>query len=490
MQGPQRFVTAAGAIATLLLAGVALPASAAPSQAETLAAMKKAAAYMMDTVSYRGGFVKMYTEDLSDQWGEIPARRTMVWVQDPGTVDVGRLMLETYQTTGDPQFLAAAKKCAGALAWGQLPCGGWHYFIDFEPEKTAQWYEEVGTKAWGWEEFYHFLGNATFDDNTTTFAADFLLDLYLATMDPADREPLMRAVNGILEAQYPVGGWPQRFPVVHLPDGAGHTDYTAYHTFNDNVIAGNIQFMWKCAEKLGLRACKESALRGMYFVMIAQLGTPQAGWAQQYDLNMEPGGARSYEPKSVAPSTTHACINNLERFYKITGDRRFLRGIPDALDWLDRERLPAGHSPEGRTHAQFVELGTGLPLYAHREGTDMETGRYWVDHEPGNFPGHYGMQITVDVPALRAEYERVYALTPEEAMKEEAWPENPAPEVDGGKAQELLDGQNENGMWIEDLVAKDHTDWKYKPAREFRGISTRTFCNNMKLLAAYCAAAK
>ena len=467
-----------------------LAVQAAPDQATTLAAMKKAATYMMDEVSYRGGFVGKYTEDLSDQWGEVPARRSMVWVQDPGTVDVGRAMLECYQRTGDAQFLDAAKQCAGALIWGQLPCGGWHYFIDFEPERTAEWYETIGSKAWGWEEFYHFHGNATFDDNTTTFAADFLLDLYLETMDPAYREPVMRAVNGILEAQYPVGGWPQRFPTVHKPDGAGHTDYTAYYTFNDNVIVGNIRFMRRCYRELGIKACEESALRGMYFVMIAQLGTPQAGWAQQYDMNMEPGGARSYEPKSVAPSTTTACINNLMRFYKVTGDRRFLRGIPDALDWLDRERLPEGHSPEGRSHAQFVELGTGLPLYAHREGTSMEEGRYWVDHEPGNFPGHYGMQINVDVPALRKEYARVNALSPEEALAEGAWHET-APETPTAAAvQALLDTQNGNGMWIEDLFAVDHTDWKYKPRREFRGISVRTFCANVKTLARYWEAAE
>lgn len=486
----QRIWMAPALLATLAVATLAPLATAAPEKDAVLAAMKRATAYMMGEVSFRGGFVGQYTEDLSEQWGEVPARRTMIWVQDPGTVDVARTMLKAYTTTGDPQFLEAAKQGAGALIWGQLPCGGWNYFIDFEPERTAEWYVEVGSKAWGWEEFYHFHGNATFDDNNTTFAADFLTDLYLTTQDPAYREPVLRAVNGILESQYPVGGWPQRFPIVHLPDGAGHTDYSAYLTFNDNVISGNIDYLLKCHRELGLTACKDAALRGMYFTMIAQLGTPQAGWAQQYDLNLEPGAARSYEPRSVAPSQTTQCINDLMTYYKRTGDRRFLRGIPDALDWLDRERLPAGHATNGQSHAQFVEIGTGKPLYAHREGTDIDHGRYWVDHEPGNFPGHYGMQINVDVDALRAEYDRVYALTPEEALAEGDRPA-PAPAVpDDAAIQALLDSQNENGMWIEDLTAVDHTDWKFKPRREFRGISTRTFCTNMRALTAWYAANK
>ena len=68
------------------------------------AAMKKASDFMMETVSNRGGFVSLYTEDLSERWGEVPARDSMIWVQDPGTVGVGRTLLEAYRTTGDARI--------------------------------------------------------------------------------------------------------------------------------------------------------------------------------------------------------------------------------------------------------------------------------------------------------------------------------------------------------------------------------------------------
>ena len=183
----------------MFLFSIAVPARAAePGKAEVVSAMKKSTDYMMDTVSNRGGFVSMYTEDLSRQWGEVPARRSMIWVQDPGTVTVAKMLLEVHEATGEEVFLNAARQCADALIWGQLPCGGWNYLIDFEPEGTAKWYEEIGAHAWGWDEFYHFHGNATYDDLTTATAADFLLDLYTLTMDPAYRAAVMKVIEGML----------------------------------------------------------------------------------------------------------------------------------------------------------------------------------------------------------------------------------------------------------------------------------------------------
>ena len=89
----------------MFLFSIAVPARAAePGKAEVVSAMKKSTDYMMDTVSNRGGFVSMYTEDLSRQWGEVPARRSMIWVQDPGTVTAvglgtrGTAMLQMFQS--------------------------------------------------------------------------------------------------------------------------------------------------------------------------------------------------------------------------------------------------------------------------------------------------------------------------------------------------------------------------------------------------------
>ncbi|MFC1574110.1 pectate lyase, partial [Candidatus Latescibacterota bacterium] len=104
---------------------------AEPGKTEVLAAMEKAAGFMMNTVSFRGGFVWNYSEDLSQRWGEVPARDTQIWVQG-ATNGVGDMFLDMYHGTGDPVYLGYAEKVAGAIIWGQHPSGGWHYLIDFD----------------------------------------------------------------------------------------------------------------------------------------------------------------------------------------------------------------------------------------------------------------------------------------------------------------------------------------------------------------------
>ena len=50
----------------------------------------------------------------------------------------------------------------------------------------------------------------------------------------------MQAVDYLLAAQYPNGGWPQRFPLKSEFSHHGLPDYTSYLTFNDDVAAENI----------------------------------------------------------------------------------------------------------------------------------------------------------------------------------------------------------------------------------------------------------
>ena len=142
--------------------------------------MKTATRFMMDKVSYNGGFVWNYLPDMSRSWGEMEAKRTMVWIQPPGTPSVGHLLLDAYHATGDEYYYEAAKKVANTLIWGQLECGGWNYVFDFAGENSLKsWYDTVGKNGWRLEEFQHYYGNATYDDAGTMEAAKFLLRMYV-----------------------------------------------------------------------------------------------------------------------------------------------------------------------------------------------------------------------------------------------------------------------------------------------------------------------
>jgi len=190
---------------------------------------------------------------------------------------------------------------------------------------------------------------------------------------------------------------------------------------------------------------------------------------------------------TVMPGQTVQCISDLETFYTITGDKKYLRGIPDAIEWLENSVLPEGHNKMNPriTHAIFYELGTNKPLYAHREGTSIETGRYWIDYEPKDFLMHYGAQMRVDILSLKKEYERVNALTPEQAMAEYKAKKN-APErvqnVDPGTVEKLISSMDPRGAWLEELNVPDFHDLIHNPRRDFQGINTATYIRNMSKL--------
>lgn len=465
-----------------------------PDRDLALAAMKKAARFLMDVASVRGGFVWRYSADLSERWGEIPARPTQIWVQPPGTVSVGRLMLDVFRATGDRDYLGWAERVADALVAGQHPLGGWHYFIDFDPPGIAAYYRDTASKCWGWEEYSHYYGNCTFDDDVHTSATRFLMELDLATLDPKFRPALDKALDFVLASQFPNGAWPQRYPL--------HEDYSSFYTFNDGVIDGNIRLLLLAAEKLGRPEYERAARRGMDFVAAAQIPPPQAGWALQYDRGMRPAKARNYEPAAVSAPQTVECIGLLQDYYRLTGDRDFLRGIPDALRWLEASALsgdsPATRSGEAATHAVFYEVGTDRPLCAHRQGSLAELdprdpGRgYWVDCDFRNPIDHYGQTVKVDLAAVRKEYEHVLALEPEQALAEGRAAATAGPPPAGataGEAREIASRLDARGAWLEDLTILHYPDYKdASKVRRIRGFTTRTFEANMRRLLEFISA--
>ncbi|MBD0377780.1 MAG: pectate lyase, partial [Flavisolibacter sp.] len=241
-------------------------------------AMLRSTKYMVEEVSTNGGYVWYYTPDLSRRWGEMEAYKTMVWVQDGGTVSVGHMLLDAYRATGNEYYYQAAEKAAAALIWGQSHEGGWNYMIDFAGDRSLKnWYNTIGKNGWRLEEFQHYYGNDTYDDDVTSDAARFLLRMYLEKLDPKYKPALDKAINFMLKSQYPNGGWPQRYPLRYDFNKAGHPDYSSYYTFNDEVIWENVNFLIQCYLTLGEERFLDPIRRGMDFFLISQQGS--GGWA-------------------------------------------------------------------------------------------------------------------------------------------------------------------------------------------------------------------
>ena len=490
--------------------------AAPPDRAQVVEAMKRATVFMVEKVSTNGGYVWAYLPDLSRRWGELEARDTQIWIQPPGTATMGHLFLDAYHATGDEYYYQAAEKAAGALIWGQHPSGGWNYLVDFAGDRSLRdWYATIGRNAWRMEEFQHYWGNATFDDGGTAEASKLLLRLYVEKRDPRYKPALDRAIAFVLDSQYPIGGWPQRFPLQAEFSHHGKPDYTSFLTFNDDVAAENIDFLVMCYQALGDKRLIDAIVRGMNAFLVTQQGAPQPGWALQYTTELKPVGARTYEPDALVTHTTARNVELLIRFYRLTGETKFLARIPEVLDWLEALRLPEGVAPAGRTHPTFIELGTNKPLYVHREGSNVVNGRYYVDYSPSRTLAHYSSFRRIDVAGLRKLHAEAKALSPAEATK--ASPLVPGAGVlplpkyfaveDGGRAtaEALVSGLNAQGYWPAPLGSTSHpyrgegsktaasgdfsqthvgddSDTSPFPDDTLTGISTAAYIRNMSVL--------
>ncbi|WP_336966425.1 pectate lyase [Sphingobium aquiterrae] len=514
-------------MAIALAATVATPAYAAPGRKQITDTMKRATRFMVEKVATNGGYVWSYLPDMSRRWGEMEAYPSMVWVQPPGTGTMGHLFLDAYHATGDEYYYQAAEKAADALISGQQPSGGWHYFIDFGGEaSTRQWYDTIGKNAWRLEEFQHYWGNATFDDAGTSEAMQFLLRLYVEKRDPKYRPALEKAIDFVLESQYPVGGWPQRYPLKNEFAHHGKPDYSSFITFNDDVAGENIKFLRMCYQALGENRVLDAINRAMTVYLVTQQGKPQPGWALQYTVDLKPSGARTYEPTALATHATAGALSQLMDFYRLTGDTKFLARIPEALDWLDSLRLPDAQVKDGKAYPSFVEIGTDKPLYIHRRGSNVVNGAYYVDYDPANTVIHYGSTRALDVAGLRRRYEALKASNPAEIAKDsplKPGPAKPLPRyflLDMGKisdlntskeeasADGLVKSLNADGWWPTELKATsnpykgdgspaaqpgdyretrvgDATDTSpYFAEKPVIGISTGTYIEHMETLIA------
>lgn len=413
-----------GIIALLFLVLLPVAAQKKVSDAEIKESMMKATRFMVEKVSNRGGYLWNYSPDFSRCWGELEAKPSMVWIEG-GTPAMGNIFLDAYEATHDSYYLKSAQAAADVLIWGQHPAGGWPYMLDFAGETSLKdWYAKV-KKGYTYcaQEHAHYYGNCTYDDDVIYDSGMFLMRMYLLTLDSKYKAPLEKCIDFVLESQYAIGGWPQRYPLHYEYTKGDKEDYTSFITINDGVHSGNLNFLLACYKLLGKNYVLEPIQRAMTCVLALQGGKPQAGWAMQHklDLNFTPGHARDFEPAGYAATATAEMCRNLMRFYTWTGDTKYLVRIPDAFEFLesikytDEEMKQLGKQvrPGEILCPTFVEVNTNKPLYLHRD-----SGHYWVDYDYHNVITHYSSTRAIALQDLKDEYKRLLSILKEEATKD------------------------------------------------------------------------
>lgn len=468
-------------------------------------AMKRATHFMMDSVSHQGGFVWSYLPDQSRCWGEIEATKSMVWIQSPSTPEVGNILLEAYEATSDDYYYQQACKVADVLIRGQHPSGGWNYCFDLNGEESLRnWYATVGKAAWRLEEFQHYYGNATFDDEVTANVGKFFLKLYLAKKDEKYRKTLNKVIDFVCNSQYDNGGWPQRYPLMYNHPFHGKADYSSFITLNDEVIVENISFLKECRNKLKLSDLDEHIRKAMYLIPQLQQPKPYAGWSDQYTLDLKPAHARSYEPRAVNTATTMNMIRICRDLFEETGDSIFIHRLPEAIEFIKSQKLGPEdlakwkHQNRGDNSflvPRFIDPDDGKPLYVHRRGSNVYNGEYYIDQDLSNTIGHYSSAAWINPEAFNARSHRRDFRSFEfrsdadriiSSLDEKGCWLSPIRQISNVYKSNENDGstgsptnENENREFASTDVGDEYDTSPYTPSETIMGISTRTYVFNM-----------
>ncbi len=491
--------------------------AASPSRAQILETMKRATAFMVEKVSTNGGYVWSYLPDFSRRWGEMEAFETTIWIQPPGTATMGHLFFDAYHATADEYYYQAAEKVAAALIWAQHPSGGWNYIADFAGEPSLRkWYDTIGKNGWRLEEFQHYWGNATFDDAGTAESAKLLLRLYLEKRDPRFKPALDKAIQFVLDSQYPdrrlaatlstaVRVRQARQAGLHVVHDVQRRRSGGEHRFPDHVLPD---------ARRPPRAGCDHARDERVSDHAARPAAARVG-AAVHDRSQALGGTllrteRTGHAYDCLESRTAAPLPSADRRHQIS------RAYPRSARLAASRGVSAGRGSRGRTHPTFIEIGTNKPLYVHREGSNVVNGRYFVDDNSRKTLGHYSAFRRVDVAGLRAKYTQAKALAPAEVTKgsplaPDAKPD-PLPrffvasDASGARpAAEVLSTLDERGFWLAPLGYNSHpyksdgaktpapgdfsqthvgdeTDTSPYPDDNLMGISIAAYLRNMGVL--------
>ncbi|MFT5468155.1 MAG: PelA/Pel-15E family pectate lyase [Verrucomicrobiales bacterium] len=428
-----------------------------PSIESVTESMKRAASYFRSNVAFAGGYAYDWSRDLSIVRVEGYESPTAIGIQPPGTPSVGLAMLEAYRVTEDPLFLQAAREAAQALIWCQMASGGWRSDFDFDPRKASKLHFRRDIEA-GDLDPRNRRNKSSLDDNKTQSGIHFLLELAHAKTDFEDQQlrlALDFALEQLLAAQAPNGGWPQQYvgpadpnlPVkpASFPESWSRefpkVDYTPYYTLNDGNLFHVMRLLLRAHELEKGERFLQAAKRLGDFLLLAQLPEPQPAWAQQYNFEMEPAWARKFEPPSVSSGESLSAIHALIEIWLATGDEKYAATLPKALDWLENSRLDDGRS------ARFYELKTNKPLYCEAE-------TYKVTYDDSSLPTHYGFKVDLE-SKIKSARKDLAAGREQLLAKRTAEPDSPKSWTSRSKslsryARQAMLTLKKPGVWIND----------------------------------------
>ena len=448
-----------------------------PTREDVQQALLRACAFFHDHCAKHGGYVWRYSNDLKLSEGEAETGPDTIWVQPPATPSVGMAYLAAFDATGDRQYVDWAREAAVALLRGQLQSGGWNYRIEFDPAERAKWGYVDNRRYRLNEQRKNKTNITTLDDDTTTSAIRMLvqIDKRLEFGDKAIHAAARSALEALIAAQHPVGGWSQNWdrhpstnkqeplPVLRAsyPDEWSRkwlNDWPGVYYNNDNVtrnVIDTLLLAWRTYDDEQYLAAARNAGE---FLLRAQMPEPQPAWAQQYDRKMQPCWDRKFEPPAISGGESQGILLALMTLYEASGEKKFLEPVPRAIAYLRKSQLPDGRM------ARFYELRTNRPLYFTKD--------YQLTYEASDLPTHYGFITSNDLNIIEATYERIVHNGGKRGDKQDRPSAN--------KVASILQALNERGAWVDARSMRG-----FNKASKEGVIESATFVKNVTTLSDY-----
>ena len=258
----------------------------------------------------------------------------------------------------------------------QLDTGGWSK-AKLGKGPDGKWITNVGKTE------------ATIDNDATTSEIAYLIR-YCAAHGAAERAraALDRALDWLIAAQLPNGGWPQ-FP-------GREKGYWTEITFNDNAMVNVLRLLRDISRGEGDCAifpparreeCRRAVERGVDCILKCQIrvdGKPTV-WCQQHDrVTLEPCRARAYELPSFC---TMESANIVLFLMELEPTPEIEAAIQGAADWF----RSVSRTPDGRW-ARFYDFDEVKPFFCGRDGVmrrnldeiekERRTGYGWFNRKP------------------------------------------------------------------------------------------------------------
>lgn len=228
----------------------------------------------------------------------------------------------------------------------------------------------------------------TFDNGATSTQIRWLVAYYpkAGAADQAKiRTALTSAVQFVLRAQYPNGGFPQSYPL--------RGSYHDAITLNDNVMTDLLNLLWDIANQADYQwlaadvrtSAQVGFAKGVAWLVSTQVvvdGKRTVWTAQHHPLSGAPIAARKFEQISLVSSESSAVLQLLldKGLYKEQSSPGVLPALCSGIAWLQqhqiRDKIWQRHDTGSalvekkgaQTWARFYSLPQQQPVFFDRDG--------------------------------------------------------------------------------------------------------------------------